>query len=175
MPTTPSYMDSANLFLSRLAMAERTEEIQSALDKMEDMGKEAPAAKTILGLAYLLDGKPWYNFNKGFQAIQEAAEGEEPFCWFILGSLYLNGKTDIKKDPILAKYWIKKAAEKGYHDAIVILKEQWEDYPEGIVGASSGQKNDKKRREKWIGIGLVILIGIVVLCYVLLGDKWPLF
>ena len=118
MPSTPSYMDSANLFLAGLAMAGTTEKVEKALDEMETEAKETPAAKTILGLGYLMEDKPWYDFQKGFETIKEAAESDEPFCWFMLGSLYLNGKPELPKDPISAKYWIEKAADAGYKDAL---------------------------------------------------------
>jgi TPR repeat protein len=162
MSTTPSYMDSASLFLSRLALAEKTEEIQKALDGMEETAEEIPAAKTILGLGYLLEGKPWYDFKRGFQAITEAAESDEPFCWFILGSLYLNGKPELPKDPILAKYWIEKAADEGYKDAEVIRDIKWGD------GKDDGLKKDNRRRidVKWVFLGLA-MVGMIML--VLLG------
>ena len=170
MPSTPSYLDSASLFLSRLAMAETREEIQKALDGMEETAQEIPAAKTILGLAYLLEGKPWYDFKRGFQAISEAAEGEEPFCWLILGSLYLNGRSDIKKDPILAKYWIKKAADKGYQDAAKIYDLEWGDNPEGFkeyVKSGEGLRDLRRIKYfKWALIGLA-MVGVIIL--VLLG------
>ena len=169
MPTTPSYMDSASLFLSRLAMAE-TEEIQKALDGMEETAQEIPAAKTILGMAYLLEGKPWYDFKRGFQAISEAAEGEEPFCWFILGSLYLNGRADIKKDPILAKYWIKKAADEGYQDAAKIYDLEWGDNPEGFKEyVKSGEGLRDLRRIKIAKMVMIGLTSIGVIILVLLG------
>ena len=170
MTSTPSYMDSANLFLAGLAMAETTEKALKALDDMEKEAKEIPAAKTILGLAYLLEGKPWYDFKRGFQAIQEAAEGDEPFCWFILGSLYLNGRAVIKKDPILAKYWIKKAADEGYKDAAKIYDLEWGDNPEGFKEyVKSGEGLRDLRRItyiKWVLIGMG-LVGVIIL--VLLG------
>ena len=158
MPSTPSYMDSANLFLAGLAMAGTTEKALKALDDMEKEAKEIPAAKTILGLGYLLEGKPWYDFKRGFQAIKEAAEGEEPFCWFILGSLYLNGKPELPKDPILAKYWIEKAADSGYKDAVVIRDIKWGD------GKGGGLEKDNRRRMnvKWVFLG-VALVGVIML------------
>lgn len=158
MPSTPSYMDSANLFLDGLAMADKTEKALKALDDMEKEAKEVPAAKTILGLGYLLEGKPWYDFKRGFQAIKEAAESEEPFCWFILGSLYLNGKPELPKDPILAKYWIEKAADSGYHDAVVIRDIKWGD------GKGGGMEKDNRRRldVKWVFLGLA-LVGMIIL------------
>ena len=170
MTSTPSYMDSANLFLAGLTMAETTEKALKALDDMEKEAKEIPAAKTILGLAYLLEGKPWYDFKRGFQAISEAAEGEEPFCWFILGSLYLNDRADIKKDPILAKYWIKKAADEGYQDAAKIYDLEWGDNPEGFkeyVKSGEGLRDLRRIKDiKWALIGLAS-IGVIIL--VLLG------
>lgn len=158
MSTTPSYMDSANLFLAGLAMAETTEKALKALDDMEKEAKEIPAAKTILGLGYLLEGKPWYDFKRGFQAIKEAAESDEPFCWFILGSLYLNGKPELPKDPISAKYWITKAADSGYHDAMVIRDIKWGD------GKDDGLKKDNRWRidVKWVLLGLA-MVGVIIL------------
>ena len=168
MTSTPSYMDSANLFLAGLAMAETTEKALKALDDMEKEAKEIPAAKTILGLGYLMEDKPWYDFERGLQAIKEAAEREEPFCWFILGSLYLNGKPELPKDPILAKYWIEKAADSGYHDAVVIRDIKWGDNPEGFVGVFADRLESNSKWRRWIGIGLIILSGIVVLYCILI-------
>lgn len=162
MSSTPSYMDSANLFLVGLAMAGTTEKALKALDDMEKEAKETPAAKTILGLGYLLEGKPWYDFKRGFQAIKDAAESDEPFCWFILGSLYLNGKPELPKDPISAKYWIAKAAEEGYQDAVVIRDKKWGN------GKGGGLEKDNRRRidVKWVLLGLA-LVGVIIL--VLMG------
>lgn len=160
-------MDSTNLFLAGLAMAETTEKALKALDDMEKEAKEIPAAKTILGLGYLLEGKPWYDFKRGFQAIKEAAESDEPFCWFILGSLYLNGKPELPKDHILAKYWISKAAEEGYQDAVVIRDIKWGDNPEGFVGRLAERLEKENKWRRWISIGLIVLIGVVFIYSVL--------
>ena len=172
MSSTPSYMDSANLFLAGLAMAGTTEKALKALNDMEKEAKDTPAAKTILGLGYLLEGKPWYDFKRGFQAIKEAAESDEPFCWFILGSLYLNGREDIKKDPILAKYWIKKAADKGYQDAAKIYDLEWGDNPEGFkeyVKSGVGLRDLRRIKiAKMVLIGLA-LIGVIILVLFGLG------
>ena len=170
MSSTPSYMDSANLFLADLAIAETTEKALKALDDMEKEAKEIPAAKTILGLGYLLEGKPWYDFKRGFQAIKDAAESDEPFCWFILGSLYLNGKPELPKDPISAKYWISKAAEKGYQDATKIYDLEWGDNPEGFkeyVKSGEGLRDLRRIKYiKWALIGMA-LVGVIL---VLLGG-----
>ena len=163
-----TYMETANLFLSRLSKAETIEEIQKALDGMEKMATEDnadPAAKTIYGLAYLMENKPWYDFKRGFEAIKDAAESDVPFCWFILGSLYLNGKPELPKDPISAKYWIDKAADAGYNDAVVIQELQWGDNPEGFVGWLAERLEKENKWRRWIGIGL---IGLVVIAAIIL-------
>lgn len=167
MTSTPSYMDSANLFLAGLTMAGTTEKALNALEEMEKEAKETPAAKTILGLAYLLEGKPWYDFKRGFLALTEAAESDEPFCWFILGSLYLNGKPELPKDPILAKYWITKAADAGYKDAIVIRDLKWGDAKE--YKQSGGLEEDNRRRidVKWVLPGLALVVVIILVLLVL--------
>ena len=163
MPSTPSYMDSANLFLAGLTMGGTTEKALKAFDDLEKVAKETPAAKTILGLAYLLEGKPWYDFKRGFQAIKAAAESDEPFCWFILGSLYLNGKPELPKDPILAKYWITKAADSGYKDAVVIRDIKWGDNPEGFVGVLADWLESNSKWRRWIGIGVIVLVLIAAI------------
>ena len=125
-----------------------------------------PAAKTIYGLAYLMEDKPWYDFKRGFEAIKDAAESDEPFCWFILGSLYLNGKPELPKDPVSAKYWIDKAVEAGYKDAQVIQELKWGDNPEGFVGWLAERLEKESKWRRWIGIGLigfVVIAAIVIL------------
>ncbi len=164
-------METASLFLSRLAKAGTTEEVQKALDGMEKMAAEDnadPAAKTILGLGYLMEGKPWYDFERGFEAVKDAAESDVPFCWFILGSLYLNGKPELPQDPISAKYWIDKAADAGYQDAVVIQELQWGDNPEGFVGWLAERLEKENKWRRWIGIGLIglVVIAAIVLFFV---------
>ncbi len=169
MSTTPSYMDSANLFLAGLAMAGTTEKVEKALDEMETEAKETPAAKTILGLGYLMEDKPWYDFQKGFETIKEAAESDEPFCWFMLGSLYLNGKPELPKDPISAKYWIEKAADAGYKDAVTIRDYQWGEHPDGFKEyvQGGGLEKDLQRRYfiKMVLVGLGMVGAILLIMY----------
>ena len=160
------YMKASSTLLARLKDAQSTEEIQGALDRLEEMAMEEdamPAAKALYGLAYLMEGKPWYDFKRGFDAVTESAESEEPFCWFILGSLYLNGKPDLPKDPVSAKYWIDRAADAGYNDALIVKELQWGDNPEGFVEWFADRLEKKCKWRKGIGIGLIVLSGIVAL------------
>ena len=152
------------MLLGRLKEAESTEEIQAALDQLEEMAMEEnamPTAKAIYGLAYLIEGKPWYNFKRGFDAVMESAESEEPFCWFILGSLYLNGKPELQVDRVSAKYWIDRAANAGYKDAVIVQELQWGDNPEGFVEWFADRLEKESKWRKRIGLGLIVLCGIV--------------
>lgn len=81
----------------------------------------------------------------------------------MLGSLYLNGKPEPPKNPILAKYWVTKAADAGYKDAVVIQELQWGDNPEGFVGWLAERLEKEKRWRRWIGIGLIVPAMIVAL------------
>ena len=140
--------------IKQLRLAQTTEEAREFLDMLENLAthENAPfVAKTIYGLAYLMEDKPWYNLKFGFDTVKDAANGDEPFCWFILGSLYLNGKPDLPKDPISAKYWLNKAAKAGYKDAAAIYDFEWGDNPEGFKDyVKSGEmEKDYLRKRFW--------------------------
>ena len=165
---TKDFTELSKSLIQRLMSAQTTEEAQGALDMVEGLVSQEnspAAAKTIYGLAYLIEDKPWYDFQKGFTAIKEAAESDDPFSWFILGSLYLNGKPELPKDPVLAKYWIEKAAEAGYKDAVLIKELQWGDNPEGFVGWLADRLEKESKWRRWIGIGVIalVLIALIVL------------
>ena len=151
--------------IQKLMVDQTTEEAQDALDMVEGLASQenSPAtAKTIYGLAYLIEDKPWYDFQKGFTAVKEAAESDDPFSWFILGSLYLNGKPELPKDPVLAKFWIEKAADAGHKDAVLIRELQWGDNPEGFVGWLADRLEKEGKWRRWIGIGVIALVVISV-------------
>ena len=163
---TKDFAELNKSLIQKLMVAQTKDEAQGVLDMLEGLSSQenSPAtAKAMFGLAYLIEDKPWYDFQKGFTAVKEAAESDDPFCWFTLGSLYLNGKPGFHKDPILAKYWIEKAADAGYKDAVLIRELQWGDNPEGFVGwlADRLEKESKWRRR--IGIGVIALVVIAVI------------
>ena len=163
---TKDFTELNKSLIQHLMVAQTWEEAQGVLSMVEGLASQekSPAvAKTMYGLAYLIEGKPWYDFQRGFTAVKEAAENEEPFCWFILGSIYLNGKPDLPQDPIQAKYWIEKAADAGYKDAVLIRELQWGDNPEGFVGWLADRLEREKKWRRWIGIGVIVLVVIAVL------------
>ena len=158
---TKDFTELNKALIQKLMVAQTKEEAQGVLDMVEGLASQenSPAvAKTMYGLAYLIEDKPWYDFQKGFTAVKDAAESEDPFCWFILGSIYLNGKPDLPKDPIQAKYWIEKAADAGCKDAVLIRDLQWGDNPEGFVGWLADRLERETKWRKWIGIGLIVLV-----------------
>ena len=168
-----AYTDLNKSIIKHLSLARSTEEAQEFLDMLEGLAthENAPlVAKTMYGMAYLMEGKPWYDFRRGFEAIKEAADGDEPFCWFVLGSLYLNGKPDLSKDPISAKYWLGKAANAGYEDAVSVYDFEWGNNPDGFKDyVKSGEMEKDIRRKFYLRMILLSLGMIVAISLVLYG------
>ena len=166
---TKDFTELSKSLIQRLMSAQTTEEAQDALDMVEGLASQenSPAtAKTLYGLAYLIEDKPWYDFQKGFTAVKKAAESDDPFSWFMLGSLYLNGKPELSKDPVQAKYWIEKAAEAGYKDAVLIKELQWGDNPEGFVGWLADRLEKESKWRRWIGVIALVVIAVIFLVLV---------
>lgn len=169
------YTELNESILRQLTLAQTTEEAQEFLGMLKGLAthEKAPSvAKTMYGLAYLMEEKPWYDFNLGFKAVKEAADGKEPFCWFILGSLYLNGKPNLPKDPVSAKYWLGRAAEAGLEEAISIYELEWGDNPEGFKDyVKSGEMEKVILRKYYFKMALVGLgfIGAIILVLYGLG------
>ena len=166
---TNDFTELNKSLIQKLMAAHTTEEAQGALDMVEGLASQenSPAtAKTMYGLAYLIEDKPWYDFQKGFTAVKEAAESDDPFSWFILGSLYLNGKPELSKDPVLAKYWIEKAADAGHKDAVLIRELQWGDNPEGFVGWLADRLEKESKWRRWIGVIALVVIAVIFLVLV---------
>jgi len=170
---TKDFKELTAIITKRLQSADTTDEVQNELSMLEGLAtnKNAPAAaKTIYGLAYLMDDKPWYDFKKGFDAVKEGAneaQKYESFCWFILGSLYLSGKPDLPKDIISAKYWIKKAVDAGYKDAVLVYELNWGDNPPGfkdwIVDKMEKDFDRKQKLKRWLLIvPVLIIVGLIV-------------
>lgn len=170
---TKEFTELNKSLITRLTLAQTTQEAQETLDMVEGLAKHenSPAvSKTMYGLAYLMEDKPWYDFKRGFAAVKEAADSDEPFCWFVLGSLYLNGKPELPKDPISSKYWIGKAADVGYKDAITIQDFEWGEHPEGYKEyVLRGEMEKDIRRDFYIKMGLIGFGIIGVIFFLLYG------
>ena len=172
---TKDFSELTSIITQRLMSATSVEEVKEDLSMLETMANNpnSPAtAKTVFGLAYLMDDKPWYDLEKGFTAVKQAAEDakdNEPFCWFMLGSIYLNGKKDIPKDIVSAKYWIEKAATAGYKDAEIVKEIEWGDNPDGFKEWFAEKMNkDYERKQKllrWLPFILILLIAGILLYF----------
>ena len=157
--------------MKQLTLAQTVEEAQEYLNMMEGLAthENAPlVAKLMYGLAYLMEDKPWYDFGRGFDSVKEAADGNDPFCWFVLGSLYLNGKPNLQRDLISAKYWLGKAANAGLKEAISIYDLEWGDNPEGFKDYVKSGEMEKDIRRKFyfkmilVGFGFIGAIALVL-------------
>lgn len=166
-----AYTDLNKSIIKHLSLAQSTEEAQEFLDMLEGLAthENAPlVAKTTYGMAYLMEGKPWYDFSRGFEAIKDAAEGDEPFCWFVLGSLYLNGKPDLSKDLVSAKYWLGKAANAGFEEAVTVYDLEWGNNPDGFKEYVKGGGMEKDFRRRYylkmtlLGLGMIAAISLVL-------------
>ena len=166
------YTELNESIIKQLSLAQTTEEAQELLDMLKGLAthENAPlVAKTMYGIAYLMEDKPWYDLERGFDAVREAAEGDDPFCWFVLGSLYLNGKPGFQKDPISAKYWLGKAAEAGRGDAISMYDLEWGDNPSGFKDYVKSGKMEKdylrRLHLKMFFYGLGMVVAIILIMY----------
>ena len=173
---TKDFTKLTNMLLQRLEAAETTGEVQNEFEMLVGLATNpnSPAtAKTIYGYALLMDGKPWYDFEKGFEWAKKGADEaqeNEPFCWFVLGSLYLNGKPELPKDIVSAKHWIDKAADAGYREALMVREVEWGDNPEGFKEwlNDNFDKVNKQRKRQMIVLPIATLILIGVAVYLLL-------
>ncbi|MBO4499546.1 MAG: sel1 repeat family protein [Bacteroidaceae bacterium] len=160
------------IIYKRLSSAHSFEEVKGEFEMLEGLATNPNSPcplKTMWGLAYLMEDKEWYDLKKGLDIIKTAAENadeREPFCWYVLGSLYLNGKEGLEKDPVSAKYWLEKSAKVGYRNAENLMELQWGDNPDGFLDWFEGRM--ERRRPNWIVWGL---IGVVVVILVILLFK----
>ena len=166
------FTELTNQIAKRLREADSIEDVRTDLSMLEGLATHpnAPAsAKTVYGVAYLLEDKEWYDFDKGFEWVKKGADDagdNEPFCWFILGSIYLNGKPELPIDLISAKYWIGKAANVGYKPAICIQELQWGDNPDGFLDWFEEKMEGRKPNRIVLGllIGVILIILVILLC-----------
>lgn len=129
---TEIYYDLNERILAVLSKAKTMNDAKEALGMLENMAKyELPEAKTMYGLALLMEGKPWSDLKKGLQWLKNGAEAaaayEHPanFSMFQYGLVLLEGKLGVQADPITGKYWIDKAAAAGYKPAVKEQKKRW--------------------------------------------------
>ena len=129
---TEIYYDLNERILAVLSKAKTMNDAKEALGMLKNMAKyELPEAKTMYGLALLMEDKPWYDSKNGLRWLKNGAEAaatyEHPanFSMFQYGLVLLEGEHGIPADSITGKYWIDKAAAAGYEPAIKLQRKRW--------------------------------------------------
>ena len=74
-------------------------------------------AFTIYGLAYLIEGKEWYDAKEGEAVLRNAAEAGSPFAQYFYGKILMEGREDFPADPVSGRYWLKQSAAVGFRPA----------------------------------------------------------
>ena len=160
------------IIYGRLSSATSFDEVKEEFKMLEGLATQPNSPnsmKTLWGIAYLMEDKEWYDLEKGMSLIKDAAEKSderEPFCWFVLGELYLNGKKGLQKDPVSAKYWIDKSAIVGYTPAQNVMEVRWGDNPVGFLDWFEDKMEGKKPYR--MGLGLLIGVTLIILVILLL-------
>ena len=118
--------------IATLSAAETAAEAKQALGMLENMaGYDLPQAKTMYGLALLMQDKPWYDSKKGLLWLKKGAdeadgnEHDASFSMFQYGIILVDGQLGVPADPVTGKYWIDKAAAAGYKPAVKEQKKRW--------------------------------------------------
>ena len=129
---TEIYSDLNKRILAVLSKAKTMNDAKEALGMLENLaGYDLPQAKTMYGLALLMQDKPWYDSKKGLLWLKKGAdeadgnEHDASFSMFQYGLVLVDGQMGVPADPVTGKYWIDKAAAAGYKPAVKEQKKRW--------------------------------------------------
>lgn len=129
---TEIYYDLNERILAVLSKAKTMNDAKEALGMLENLaGYDLPQAKTMYGLALLMQDKPWYDTKKGLLWLKKGAdeadgnEHDASFSMFQYGLVLVDGQMGVPADPVTGKYWIDKAAAAGYKPAVKEQKKRW--------------------------------------------------
>ena len=129
---TEIYSDLNKRILAVLSKAKTMNDAKEALGMLENLaGYDLPQAKTMYGLALLMQDKPWYDTKKGLLWLKKGAdeadrnEHDASFSMFQYGLVLVDGQMGVPADPVTGKYWIDKAAAAGYKPAVKEQKKRW--------------------------------------------------
>lgn len=129
---TEIYSDLNKRILAVLSKAKTMNDAKEALGMLENLaGYDLPQAKTMYGLALLMQDKPWYDSKKGLLWLKKGAdeadgnEHDASFSMFQYGIILVDGQLGVPADPITGKYWIDKAAAAGYEPAKKEQDKRW--------------------------------------------------
>ena len=129
---TEIYSDLNKRILAVLSKATTMNDAKAAMGMLENLaGYDLPQAKTMYGLALLMQDKPWYDTKKGLLWLKKGAdeadgnEHDASFSMFQYGLVLVDGQMGVPADPVTGKYWIDKAAAAGYKPAVKEQKKRW--------------------------------------------------
>ena len=129
---TEIYSDLNKRILAVLSKVKTMYDAKEALGMLENLaGYDLPQAKTMYGLALLMQDKPWYDSKKGLLWLKKGAdeadgnEHDASFSMFQYGIILVDGQLGVPADPITGKYWIDKAAAAGYEPAKKEQDKRW--------------------------------------------------
>lgn len=119
--------------IGKLTLAKTMEEAKEALSMLENLANfDLPQAKTLYGMMFLMNGKPWYDITKALYWLKKGAEEADGLkehyaaeSMYQYGMILLDGLHGVPRDPITGKYWIDKAAGMGFEPAINEQNKRW--------------------------------------------------
>ncbi len=84
--------------IGKLTLAKTMEEAKEALSMLENLANfDLPQAKTLYGMMFLMNGKPWYDITKALYWLKKGAnEGQLARCVFIYPDE--NGQPSLPED-----------------------------------------------------------------------------
>lgn len=116
-----------SIIASRLEKSQTFLEVEEALNALWNLADHGDLeALALYGIAYLMEGKEWYDAEEGRNALLNAAEEGLPMAQYYLGVLLLDGHEGVEQDPVTGKYWLEQSANKGYRRAIEFIEKRWQ-------------------------------------------------
>ena len=94
-------------------------EFQDMLDLLsstvndEKTPTENPMIYWLYGMVFMLEDKPWYDYEGVFRVLQRRAEQDDAECQFLLGNFLKRGGKGFKADPVTGEDWIRRALRNG--------------------------------------------------------------
>ena len=121
MNTTSDYQKGQRklfkMVINRLKKAQTISEAKPSLQTLLQLAEHGDVdALMVLGLALLMEDKPWYDAESGRAALEKAADSDSPVAQYYLGKFLLEGEHGIPADPITAK--VQLAARSSQHQLI---------------------------------------------------------
>lgn len=120
------YQKLIKQIVKKLNNAKEAWEVDDQLQDLWDLADHGDVdALALYGLAFLKEGKGWYDPEEGRVALENAAEAGSAMAQYYLGRIQLEDEGKIAGDPIMARYWLKQAVDQGYSPAIELWEQKW--------------------------------------------------